>query len=235
MNPFTSLSRAVEREEEMDAVELDPARYARVLADLARVNLVTMARRPTLSFIARCAAARPSSRPLRILDVGFGDGDMLRTIARWGVAKGVTLDLVGIDLNPKSAAAADRQPTPLPIDWQTGDYAALAGQRWDIVISSLVAHHMTHEQRIDFIRFMESEARVGWLVNDLARARLPFIGYPVLASLMRVDPIVRRDGQLSIARSFRRREWQTLLAEAGVVDARVRGWFPWRLCIERLR
>src|SRR3546814_2807919 len=61
---------------------------------------------------------------------------------------------------------------------------------------------------------MESEAARGWLVNDLHRQRLPFAGYPLLASLALVDPIVRRDGQLSVGRSFRRAEWAAMLAEA---------------------
>ena len=45
MNPFTSLAGPIEREEEMDAAELSPARYAKVLADLSRVNALTLARR----------------------------------------------------------------------------------------------------------------------------------------------------------------------------------------------
>src|SRR3546814_14108014 len=76
-----------------------------------------------------------------------------------------------------------------------------------IILSSLVSHHMTPAQRSEFLRFMESEAARGWLVNDLHRQRLPFAGYPLLASLALVDPIVRRDGQLSVGRSFRRAEW----------------------------
>src|SRR3546814_8489339 len=50
-----------------------------------------------------------------------------------------------------------------------------------IILSSLVSHHMTPAQRSEFLRFMESEAARGWLVNDLHRQRLPFAGYPLLA------------------------------------------------------
>ena len=42
----------------------------------------------------------------RLLDVGFGHGDMLRAIARWARRRGIAVDLVGVDLNPKSEAAA---------------------------------------------------------------------------------------------------------------------------------
>ena len=51
-------------EEQMDAEDLDPAIYARVLKDLAQVNTVTMARRPTLAFLNR-VTARSSSALVR--------------------------------------------------------------------------------------------------------------------------------------------------------------------------
>lgn len=237
MNPFTSLAHPVAREEEMDALDLSSERYARIIADLARINALTLATRPTLAFFRRIAKLRGASgAPLRLLDVGFGHGDMLRCIARDAERMGIAVELVGIDLNPRSEAAARRAtPEAMPIVYRTGDYRALAGEDWDMIISSLVAHHMTGEQRRAFLHFMEGEARAGWLVNDLHRQRLPFIGYPALAVLAMVDPVVRRDGQVSIARSFRVNEWQDMLAEAGIDGAQVRRWFPWRLCVERIR
>lgn len=237
MNPFTSLVAPVQREEEMDAATLSDARYARVVGDLARINALTLAARPTLAFFRRIAELRGASgAPLRVLDVGFGHGDMLRRIARLAQRMEVAVDLVGVDLNHRSETAARAAtPTDLPIRYSTGDYRDLAGQGWDMIVSSLVAHHMSDGERADFLRFMEAEARRGWLVNDLHRQRLPFIGYPALATLAMVDPIVRRDGQLSIARSFRADDWRAMLADAGIADARIRRWFPYRLCVERIK
>ena len=216
-------------EELMDADDLPAETYAAVVGDLARVNRITLAARPTLRFLA--AATRRGQR-YRLLDVGFGDGDMLRCIADWGVRRGVAFDLTGVDLNPRSEAAARvHTPPELAITWRTGDYAALAGQRWDFVISSLVAHHMTHAQLIAFLRFMDAEARVGWLVNDLHRHGFAYQGWPLLARVFGWHPIVRHDGRLSIARSYRPAEWPTLLREAGIADARVFRAFPFRLCV----
>ncbi len=216
-------------EELMDADDLPADIYAEVVADLARVNVVTMAPRPTLAFLARLTKPGQS---YRLLDVGYGDGDMLRQIARWGERRGVGFDLVGIDLNPRSEAAARAHTPPgLAIDWRTGDYANLAGEDWDFVISSLVAHHMTRLQLIAFLRFMAHEARVGWLVNDLHRHGFAYHGWPLLARLFGWHPIVRHDGRLSIARSYRPGEWPPLLDEAGVGDARVFRAFPFRLCV----
>lgn len=223
----------VDAEEAMDDPSLDPATYAAVLRDLARVNTVTLAARPTLAFLAHIA--KRGDR-LKLLDVGYGDGDMLRRIARWAARRGVEAELVGIDLNPRSEAIA-RADTPdaLPITYRTGDYAELAGEGWDAVVSSLVAHHMTRAQLVAFVAFMEAEAARGWFVNDLHRHRFAHRGYPLLATLARWHPIVRADGTLSIARSYRPDEWPPILAEAGVREAEVRRYFPFRLCVERRR
>lgn len=226
-----SLTARSVAEELMDADDLDQATYGALIADLARVNTVTLARRPTLAFVRRALAGR---KTLRLLDVGFGDGDMLRAVARWCARRGVAAELVGVDLNPRSEVAArEHTPAGLPIRYVTGDYADMGGG-WDAIVSSLVAHHMTHGQLVAFLRFMEANARA-WFVNDLHRHRFAHLGFPLLGRLARWHPIVRHDGRLSIARSFRPGEWRSILAEAGIEGARVRRVFPFRLCVERLR
>lgn len=217
----------------MDDPALGAETYHAVLADLAKVNRITLAHRPTLSFLER-AVGRLSS--FRLLDVGFGDGDMLRAIAGWARRRGIAAELTGIDLNPRSLAAAEAKPSPgAPIRYLTGDYADLAGGAFDCVISSLVAHHMSDAELIAFLRFMEAEAGAGWFVNDLHRHGFAYATWPLLATAMTWHPIVRTDGHTSIARSFRAAEWHALLAKAGIREASVRRWFPFRLCVERLR
>ena len=224
-------------DELMDAEDLDPATYAAVVHDLAKVNSWTLARRPTIAFIDALIASRArAAPPLRVLDVGFGDGDMLRALHEHARAKHYALALTGIDLNPRSAPAAKAAtPATFAIDWLTGDYADLKGKAWDVIVSSLVAHHMTDDQLIAFIRFMDREAQRGWFVNDLHRHGFAYLGFPVLARLMRWHPIVRHDGTLSIARSFRRADWAAILSEAGVRDARIARRFPFRLCVSKIR
>ena len=224
---MTSLAVRATAEELMDAPDLPAADYATVLRDLAQVNAVTLAARPTLAFLRR--VTRPGGH-YRLLDVGFGDGDMLRRIARWGQRHDRRFDLVGVDLNPNSAPAARVRTPASGIDYRTGDYRALAAEPWDLVISSLVAHHMTREQLVAFLAFMARHARAGWLVNDLHRHAVAYAAWPALAAAFRWHPIVRHDGHLSIARSYRPPEWPALLREAGV-KARVYRAFPFRLCV----
>ena len=220
-------------EELMDDPALPEATYHAVLEDLARVNRVTMAHRPTLGFLDRALGLR---KRFSLLDVGFGDGDMLRAIARWADRRGIEADLVGVDLNPRSVAAAKAAtPDDLAIDYRTGDYADDMGRDRDFVVSSLVAHHMAHEQLVAFLRFMDREARGGWFINDLHRHGFAYAGYPVLARLFGWHEIVRADGHTSIARSYRPEEWPPILAEAGVGGASVERYFPFRLCVAKIR
>jgi 2-polyprenyl-3-methyl-5-hydroxy-6-metoxy-1,4-benzoquinol methylase len=228
-----SLDVRTRDDEQMDDPALDPKEYETVLGGLGRVNRWTLAERPTLAFLRR--GTKGASR-FSLLDVGFGQGDMLRVIARWARKRGLEAELVGVDLNEKSVAAA-RAATPadMRIDYRAGDYKDQG--RFDFVISSLVAHHMTDDQLRAFLRFMETGTERGWLVNDLHRHLFPYLGFPLLARLLLVHRIVREDGQLSIARAFRPDEWRAILADAGIPEgaAAIRRYFPFRLCVERLR
>jgi 2-polyprenyl-3-methyl-5-hydroxy-6-metoxy-1,4-benzoquinol methylase len=231
MNKLANRSR---QDEQMDAGDLDPAVYEQVLHDLARVNRWTFTAHPVLAFMRRAIG---DAKSFRLMDVGFGDGDILRAIARWARRRGIRADLVGVDLNGKSVRAAQlATPAGLAIDYRAGDYVDQAGP-FDFIISSQVTHHMTDDQLLTFLRHMEAEAQMGWLVCDLHRHGFAYWGFPILARLLRVHRIVREDGQLSIARSFRPAEWEKLLAEAGIEPgaARIVRRFPFRLCVERVR
>lgn len=222
-------------EEQMDAPDLPAEVYREILADLAKVNRLIFSSFATIGFLKRAVGDR---RSFRLLDVGFGQGDMLRAIAAWASRRGIAADLTGVDLNPNSEIMAREATDPaLPIRYLTGDYGDQAGGGYDFVVSSLVTHHMTPQQIADFLCFMEREAAIGWLVNDLHRLRFSYIGFPILARLMGWHRIVREDGQLSIARSFRAPEWHALLARAGLDDIGVKvvRRFSFRLCVERIR
>src|ERR1700741_4609726 len=115
-----SLAVRSRQDEQMDAPDLDPAIYARVLHDLARVNRWTFTAHPVLAFLKRAAG---DMRRFRLLDVGFGDGDILRAIARWARRHGIAAELVGVDLNEKSVdTAREATPADLAIDYRAGAY-----------------------------------------------------------------------------------------------------------------
>lgn len=217
-------SRRADLPELMDEERLDPAIYAAVIADLARVNSITRARPPTLAWLKRQTA---DLERFSVLDVGFGHGDMLRAIAAWAQGAGKRVRLVGIDLNPRSAPVARAASDPaLNIDYRTGAAEGIEFQP-DFIISSLVAHHMHDVELASFIRWMEGVSRRGWLINDLHRHPIAWAGFRVLAAVLRWHPIVAHDGALSVRRAFTRADW-ALLLERARVQARVRWHVPFR-------
>lgn len=221
-------------DEQMDAVDLDPAVYDEVLRGLARVNRFTFTAKPVLRYLKQAVG---NAKRFRLVDVGFGDGDILRAVARWARKRGIEAELIGVDLNEKSLPAAlSRTPPDLAIDYRIGDYHDQP-ETFDFVISSQTTHHMTDDQLREFLRHMEAEARMGWLICDLHRHGFAHWGFPILARLLMVHRIVREDGKLSIARSFRPAEWEAILRNAGLDPATVHivRRFPFRLCVERVR
>ncbi len=221
----------------MDTETVTAADFAACLADLAVVNTLTRARPPTVAFIRRVARRLPAGQRLSVLDVGYGEGDMLRRLARWGTRRGLELDLAGIDLNPWSAAAA-RAATPagMAIQYRTGDVFDEPPGSNDVVISSLFTHHLGDAEIVRFLGWMERTARRGWFVNDLHRHALAYDGFRLLSRAAGWHRFVQHDGPVSVARAFRRRDWSGLLRAAGLEGvAEVRWHMPFRFCVSRLR
>jgi 2-polyprenyl-3-methyl-5-hydroxy-6-metoxy-1,4-benzoquinol methylase len=97
-----------------------------------------------------------SARRVRLLDVGFGSGDVLRVIGRWARRRGIEAELVGVDLNDKSLQAARAiTPPDLTIDYRVGDYPDQTGP-FEFIISSQVAHHMTDKGAVALGRKKQS-------------------------------------------------------------------------------
>lgn len=215
----------------MDDAGVDYETFRGCLADLAKVNVVTLAHRPTLAWLEelRRAGRLDIGRPVEIVDAGSGYGDLLRAVERWAGARGVAVRLTGVDLNPWSARAAAEAGGD--IRWVTGDVLAYEGP-CDLVMSSLFTHHLDDEQIAAFLQWSERTAGIGWFVNDLHRHPFPFYGFALLARVMRWHPFVIHDGPVSIARAFSGADWRALLARAGV-DGEVRWRFPFRLCVSR--
>jgi 2-polyprenyl-3-methyl-5-hydroxy-6-metoxy-1,4-benzoquinol methylase len=215
-----------------DCVDFDD--YSRCLRDLSRVNTVTLTHRPMLRWLARETAGLPS---FSLLDVACGHGDALRRIHHWAARRGSEARLGGIDLNPWATRAA-HEATKAPIIFRNGDVFAIdASETFDFIISSQFTHHLTDDQIVMFIRWMEAHARRGWFIGDLHRHWLPYYGFGVLAWLARWHHFVLSDGRISIARSFVKADWQRLVQAAGLRadDATITWHMPFRLCVARRR
>lgn len=233
MQSELDFSRRADLSEWMD----EPCSYEDFRACLRSLrwsNRLTFNYRPTLQWLQQF---RSLSRPLHILDIGSGGGDMLRRIERWASREGLEVALTGVDLNPYATRAA-REFTPASsrIQWITGDAMTAAIRPPDLVMSSLLTHHLPEDEIVRLLRWMEKVATTGWFVNDLHRDATPYHVYRVLSTAMGFHRFVRHDGPVSIRRAFRREDWARMLAKANLDgDATVYGVKPARLCVSRVK
>jgi hypothetical protein len=125
-----------------------------------------------------------------------------------------------------------RAATPewMDIEYQTADVFRYAlSERPDFIVSSDFTHHLSDEDVVKFLTWLNENSRYGWHIVDLQRHALPYYGFPALARLMGWHRILREDGVISIARSFRRSDWRKYLDQAGV-HAEI-SWHLFRLCV----
>lgn len=219
----------------MDDVRVDERDYQQCLADLAAVNRVTRTHAPIVEWVCEQVKRLPR-RKLVVLDVAFGQGDLLRELATWALEHEVTLELHGVDLNPRSAVNARAATAEeFGITFHTADVFAFSPPvQPDLIVSSQFTHHLEERDVVRFLRWLERTAKRAWFIADLERNAFAFHGFPLLCAVAGWHPIVERDGQVSIARAFRREEWRALVADARV-EAVVTTSFPFRLAIQSPR
>jgi 2-polyprenyl-3-methyl-5-hydroxy-6-metoxy-1,4-benzoquinol methylase len=222
----------------LDGADLSPAELERVLRDLATFNGLFLGHYPLLRWLAQAVRAARNGPQLTLVDVGCGYGDLLRAVRRWSQRRKLDLKLVGVDLNPETIRIAQAATDPADqIDFQAVNALELASTMpIDLIVSSLVTHHLSDPEITEFLRLMERTARRGWAICDLQRSRFLYHFIGLASRLGRFHPMITHDGQLSVARSLTRAEWQQRIAEAGIssADASLR-WFLFRFLIGRVR
>ncbi len=209
------------------------------LHDISRVNRLTLAYRPTLRWLDYFYARLPlQDRPIHIVDVGCGYGDMLRRVHQWAEDRALPVILTGIDLNPDAIRAAREATLPGTVTFLAGnafDFEPPGGI--DLVINSLLMHHLETPEIVDLLLWMESVARFGWFVNDLHRQPFPYYAFKLMAAFTGWHRFVKHDGAVSILRSFRPEDWRALLKSAEIPgnEVHIEEVPPARLCVARLR
>ena len=132
-----------------------------------------------------------AGRPVRVLDIGTGGADLPRALLARAARAGIALEVVAIDPDPRAIGWARTQPLPPGLELREATTADLvaAGERFDVVLSNHVVHHL--DARELGVLFADSEALLapgGVAVHhDLARSRLGYVGYD-LAHAPRIAP-----------------------------------------------
>lgn len=211
----------------MDGSDWTRDEYMRTLRQLRLLNVLTNGYRPTLRALSHFAARAHGG--LRVLDVGFGYGDTLREVARWGQRNNIALELTGIDLNPLSAEIANQASLDgANVRWLTGNVFEHKPERpYDVVINALFMHHMDDAQAVSVLRWMAENSTLGFFINDLHRHRVAYSFIHGFTRLFGFNRLIRNDAPLSVARAFRANEWSEYGSRAGLDVSRLHVKWHW--------
>jgi SAM-dependent methyltransferase len=200
----------------MDQAEVDPTDLAWTLRDLAWINRSFGGTRTVVRHLL--PLLKGLAPPILILDVGTGYADIPRAIIRWARHRGISVHLEALDHHPgvrlEAARACARYPE---IRIREGNALALPypDQSVDVVVASLILHHMEGEAPARFLRETRRVARHGIVVSDLRRGICPFLATWVALHVVSRNPLIRHDGPMSIRRGFQPSELLALARAAG--------------------
>jgi SAM-dependent methyltransferase len=188
------------------------------LADLRRANrwLGNVGRlvRTVRPYLAQ------SSRP-RLLDVGCGSADVPAAVAR----SSPQVLAVGLDVKLLHLTAAPPEVRPVVADVRALPFRAAS---FDVVTASLFLHHFDAGEAAEVLRALFAVARRALVINDLRRARVPYLFGRAAFPLIFRSRVSVEDGLTSIRRAFTEGEMRSAFAEAGI-RARVHRAWPYRL------
>lgn len=209
--------RADEPELLDEGVPEDEARAS--LADLRFVNRWLGNRDALLAAVA--PYLRGVSSPT-LLDVGCGSGDVPSYLA--GRVPG--LRAFGLDVKLLHLQAAPASLRRLVADVKRPPFADRA---FDVVTASLFLHHFDAGELPGILRTLFGLARRALVVNDLRRARVPYLFGRAVFPLMFRSRVSVTDGLISIRSGFHEDELRRAFAEAGVPDVELSRRWPYRL------
>lgn len=229
----------------MDDFTITDDRLSDALDDLRKVNRLlggyATVMAPLHPYLR--AHARSLRRPVRILDVGTGIGDIPEYIVRWADRHKLYVRIIGIDANPATVAYANaaldkRLSGPLRerIRIEVADALALpyGPGDFDVAMSSMFMHHLDTATAIEHVRTLARVASGGLIVNDLHRHPLAYHAFRVMAPFMSKSPMFRHDGSISVLRGFRRSELKEIAVRAGLQRFRITWHWAFRWCLTTL-
>ncbi|WP_253181724.1 methyltransferase domain-containing protein [Curtobacterium sp. UCD-KPL2560] len=203
-------TRATDLRELMDDPDCDPQALERTFRRFAVVNALVSGWRAV--WRTHVVPALPPSGRGRVLDLGCGGGDLARALVRWAASDGLSIEVVGVDPDERAIASAARS-TPRGVTFRQQSSADLvaAGERFDLVVSNHVLHHLDDEARAAFLADSAQLATGRSLHSDIRRSRQAYRAYALASPLVAVGTFVRVDGLRSIQRSFTVPELQEVL------------------------
>ncbi len=223
------------RDELMDLPSTTSEEFGQALRDIQWVNRNLAGSQILMEEVIRMiAGCQLLGRPIRILDLGTGSADIPRDLVDWGRAHDVRFEITAVDIHPVAAEVSRKlsegypeieviQANALKLDY--------ADNRFDVAISSMFMHHLGDEEAARLLREMYRLARMGFVVNDLERHPLAWLGISLLGRITGKGRIFLHDAPLSVLRGFTRAELEDVIRQAGVSGVEILHRWPFRFVL----
>lgn len=210
------------REKELiDTGQYAQAEYNDCLGKLFSINCCLGIYRDTLQTIRRQEVET-------IADVGCGGGDFLVALAK----EFPRCMCVGTDISENAIAYANSKLKPKNVNFLKQKIVPSA----DIVIATLVCHHLYDEELIAFVRALYISSKKVIIINDLQRSRIAYYAFKLLSWPIFQNRLISHDGPLSVLKGFTKKELLSILKKAEIPSDAIKiSWrfpFRWHLVIK---
>ncbi len=202
----------------MDDPAIDAESHRQALDGLARLNVFSRSSSLLWPHIRRLSN-RLENRPIRLLDIACGGGDVAIGLWRKAERSKLELQITGCDISDTAiqhatarANAASAQIQFLRLDVLNDDIPTT----YDIVTCSLFLHHLDEADANRLLQRMAGAAEHMLLINDLMRTKLAWWGAFLLGRLVTRSNVVHTDGPLSVQAAFTAEEALDLAKQAGL-------------------
>jgi 2-polyprenyl-3-methyl-5-hydroxy-6-metoxy-1,4-benzoquinol methylase len=193
----------------MDDFTLEGEILREALDKIAQINQLLGGNHLTLQGVKSILNEQDKAKEITIIDVGCGNGDMLRTLAEFGKKEGIKLSLIGIDANNFTINHAQNLSIHYPnISYRCEDVfeSSFKELHYDIVLCTLTLHHFGDNEIVKLLQVFQQNAALGIIINDLQRSALSYRLFEALCFVFRLNAMSKEDGLVSILRGFKKKE-----------------------------
>jgi 2-polyprenyl-3-methyl-5-hydroxy-6-metoxy-1,4-benzoquinol methylase len=218
----------------MDQPGLDAEPHHQALRGLSRLNWLSCSDGILWHPLVRLAH-QDRARPLRVLDIACGGGDVLLRLHRRARRAGLAIDFAGADVSDTALMFARRNAKSHDANMTFFRLDALSEplpSDYDVITCSLFLHHLQADQAEDLLRNMAQAARSTVLVNDLIRSHLGYVLAYLGTRFFSLSAIVHQDGLQSVRAAFTIAEATQLADRAGLTNAEFSWHWPFRFRLQ---
>lgn len=193
----------------MDNFDMEGNILKDALDKIAKINQFLGGNKVTLEGVKNILKQHPVKDKITIVDIGCGNGDMLRLMADYLEKNNIKCDLVGIDANQFTVDYAKKKSVNYPnITYRCEDVFSNSFEKleYDIVLCTLTLHHFKDEEIIDLLNVFKANAKMGIVINDLQRSGISYRLFQGLCFVLGLNDMSREDGLVSILRGFKKPE-----------------------------